>query len=41
LTISQGDYAIFTQGAAVQLFLGILALVACLQIGAKLLGYRR
>ena len=41
LTISQGDYAIFTQGAAVQLFLGILALVACLQIGAKFLGYRR
>jgi putative tricarboxylic transport membrane protein len=41
LTISEGDYAIFTQGAAVQLFLGILVVVACLQIGAKLLGYRR
>ncbi len=41
LTISQGDYAIFVQGAAVQVFLGVLLLVGALLLVAKRAGYRR
>ncbi|MFN8760400.1 MAG: tripartite tricarboxylate transporter permease [Tagaea sp.] len=41
LTISQGDYGVFLRGEAVQAFLGVLALVLALSLGAKLLGYRR
>ncbi|MFM7347793.1 MAG: tripartite tricarboxylate transporter permease [Tagaea sp.] len=41
LTISQGDYGVFLRGDAVQLFLGVLALVVALSLAAKFLGYKR
>jgi putative tricarboxylic transport membrane protein len=41
LTISDGDYSTFAQGPAARLFLGILVVVAALQLAAKALGYRR
>jgi putative tricarboxylic transport membrane protein len=41
LTISDGDYWTFAQGPAARLFLGILVVVAALQLAAKALGYRR
>jgi putative tricarboxylic transport membrane protein len=41
LTISDGDYAIFVQGAAVRVFLAVLAVVIALQLVAMALGYRK
>ena len=41
LTISDGDWWILLQGAASQIFLGAVALLVLLQIGAWVLGFRR
>ena len=41
LTISDGDYAIFFQGAAARVFIAALTLLAVLQAAAWALGYRR
>ena len=41
LTISDGDYATFFQGAAARVFIAALVLIVVLQGAAWLLGYRK
>ena len=41
LTISNGDYATFFQGAAARVFIAALVLIIVLQGAAWLLGYRK
>ena len=41
LTISDGDYGIFFQGAAARVFIAALVLIIALQGAAWVLGYRK
>ncbi len=41
LTISEGSYAIFFQGPAAKLFIGVAVLLGAILLAARLLGYRR